>query len=181
MARVIRRTTAYDEETGEIYYQQSYKTFNGWSEEGYKFRYRYNPVKFYPDNIPQLPPNVMKVFFLVCNIMNDDNLLMEYKKTRSKYKAPEIKCFTLDEIRERLPYKISEYSFKKAWEMISPKYVRKIKFNGKSVWAVNPAFANRTRYLPPWLWYEFREDLNPYLGSANISRFENMKLTEDMR
>lgn len=180
MAKIIKKTTAYDEETGEVYYQQAYKTFNGWSDDGYKYRYRTAAIKFYPDNLPKLQPNVMKIFFLICFLMNEDNLLVEKRKAKNKYSGPELIRFSVDDIWERLPYRVSQYSFKKAWQEITPKYVRQIKFQGKRVWAVNPAFANRTNYMPAWLWNEFKKDLEPWIGAQNIARYENLYLNEGL-
>ena len=180
MADVIKKITAIDADTGEIYYENKWKTFNGWTEKGYKYRYRYDALKFYPDNMPQLPPNIMKVFFLICNLMNEDNLLIEKTKNATKYSAPEIRALTMEEIRERLAYPISEYSFKKAWKAITPRHIKRIKFQGKWIWAVNPSFANRCRYIPVWLWYEFQQDLNPKLGASNVARYKNMYLNEGL-
>lgn len=180
MADIINKVTSIDANTGEIYYERQTKGFNGWSDKGYKFRYRYSGLVFYPDNLPLIEPNIFKVYFQICTLMNEENLLIQLKKTNNKYKAPELIPLTIDDIIEKIPYKISSYAFKKAWQQIVPRYIKRIKFNGKKVWAVNPAFANRCRYLPPFLWNEFKEDLNEKLGVYNIKRYENMVLTEDL-
>jgi hypothetical protein len=180
MAEVINKTVAVDVETGEIYYQRSWAGFNGWTEKGYKYRNKYYPVQFYPDTIPKLLPNTLKIFFYICMLMNEDNLLLERKAAKDKYSSPKIIPYTVEEIWEKLDYRFSMYSFKKAWQELTPKYVRKIKIYGKGIWAVNPAFANRTKYLPVFLWKEFSVDINNKLSKQVISRFQNLALVDDM-
>ena len=80
MANVIKSIRTIDEETGEIYYEKNFKSFDGWNDKGYRFRGRYNAIKFYPDNMVKVEPNIIKIFFLICNIMNEDNLLVTIKK-----------------------------------------------------------------------------------------------------
>lgn len=180
MANIIRSVKSIDSETGEIYYEKKWNSYNGWSENGYKYRYRYSSVKFYPDNPPKLQPNTLKIFFQICMQMNDENLLMEVKKAKNKYSSPELIPYTLEEIRENMQYQVSEYAFKKAWAEMTPKYIRRIKFKNKMVWAVNPAFANRCQYIPVFLWHEFQEDLNPKLGEMNIKKYNNMYLADGL-
>lgn len=179
MANVIKSIRTIDEETGEIYYEKNFKSFDGWNDKGYRFRGRYNAIKFYPDNMVKVEPNIIKIFFLICNIMNEDNLLVTIKKG-NKYTGPEITPYTVEEIRENLPYCVSEYSFKKAWKALVPRYIRKIKLEGKNIWAVNPAFANRCIYVPPFLWENFKEDMNKFISNNNIKRYNNMYLTDGL-
>ena len=180
MANVIKTIRTVDEETGEIYYEKKFRTFNGWTEDGYKYRGRYNSLKFYPDNLPELELNVLKVFFAICNIMNEENLLIEKKKSVNKYIGPVITPYTVEDIRENLPYYVSEYSFKKAWQKLVPKYIKKIAVNDKKIWAVNPAFANRCNYVPVFLWNNFKEDMNKNLSETTIRRYKNMLLNEGL-
>lgn len=180
MAEIIKKIRSIDTETGEIYFEKEWHSWNGWSDKGYKYRYRYSAVKFYPDNLPLLEPNVLKIFFDICSIMNEENLLLEKKRPKDKYSGPKITPYTVSDIWEKLPHRFSEYSFKKAWQKITPKYIKKIKVFGKSIWAVNPAFANRTMYLPLFLWKEFKDDLSQKLSTSIVKRYENMELTEGL-
>lgn len=179
MANIIKRETSIDAETGEVYYQKEWASFNGWSAEGYKYRYRYNALKLYPDTFPEIEDsNVFKVFVLLAYRMNEDNLFVNKVRVRSKYDNPEIEPLTRSEIKELLPYKISKYMFNKAWYALTPKFIRKIRVGCKFIWAINPAYANKTHTLPLFLFKPFKEDLKPKLGEQNYKRYLNMELTE---
>lgn len=180
LANIINKTTSVDADTGEIYYERQWKSFNGWNDEGYKYRYRYNSLKFYPDMLPRVDPNILKVFFMICCITNEDNLLAYKTKSRSKYKKPELHIYTTEEIWEHLPYKISKYSFKNAWSKLVPRYIRKIKVEDKRIWAVNPAYANRCSTVPLFLFSAFKDDMKEKLGTFNYKRYCDMELNDGL-
>lgn len=181
MANIIKRETSIDAETGEIYYQKEWASFNGWSADGYKYRYRYNAIKLYPDFFPDImDSNIFKIFIMLCYRMNEDNLFVNRVRARSKYESPDVEPLSVDEIWHSLPYKMSKDTFYKAWRFLKPKYVRKIRVGNKFIWSVNPAYANRTHTLPLFLFKPYREDLKEKLGKQNYQRYLNMELNEDI-
>lgn len=182
MANIIKRETSIDAETGEVYYQKEWSSFNGWSADGYKYRYRYNALKLYPDNFPNLPvANHFRTFIALCYCMNEDNLFVNKVRAKSKYESPEVEPLLVYEIKERLPYSVSSTAFDSCWRTLKKEnLVKKIRVGNKFIWAVNPAYANRCHAIPLFLFSAFKEDLKPKLGEQNYKRYLNMELTEEM-
>lgn len=175
---VVINRTVVDAQTGEILSKKKYANWTGWKDDEYKYRYRNKPLKLYLDMEWDLTAAQLRVFLLICNYMNSENLFIEFQKSIKKYKVGKFVPLTKDDIYENVKDKIARITFERAWKGLLGKYIKKIDVNGMKVWAVNPAFASKLDYLPLYMYVPFKEYIDPFLTIQALKKYQSMELNE---
>lgn len=178
MSGFINKKTVIDADTGEIVKSCNWFGYDGFSETGYKYRNRStNPQIFY-DSIPgNLSEAAFILLVMIAEIANQDNVLVRRVERKSKFSSIIYKPMDKDDIRERTRYKYGMNKFDKCWTELNKKCIKKVRYYDYLVWAVNPAFICKCKYVPFWLYEEFQEYMNPHLTASAIKKL-NDKLAE---
>lgn len=177
--RFVIKTSVIDPQTGEVLSDKKYVTWNGWKNDSFKYRSKASFVKMYLDMEWDLTAPELRLFLMLCKMADTNNLLIiRADKWYTKYFGKKYRPLNKEEILENLPVKMSLNTFNKLWKKLREKYVKKIKVDGESVWAINPAFANKAIYIPLFLYLPFKQWLDPYLSDATIKKFKNLELEQ---
>lgn len=175
MAKTINVMKTIDEETGEICYERTWHSYNGWKGDAFKFRPKSKCIKLFPDCMPPISPNSVRVWWMLVYMMNEDNLLIKVVKRTDKYSADTIIPFTYTQFKKEIKSGISDYNFVTAWkELVEKSCIKRIRFQNKWVWAINPVYAMATEYLPIWLYRHFKDDIDKYISKFTVGRINNL-------
>lgn len=181
--RYVVKTSVIDPQTGEVVLDRRSLKWSGWKDGAYRYRVKAKPLKFYMDmDWDDLTSPDLNVLFMLCKMIDNNNLFIQ--KTDNwylKYFGKRYKAMTKQEIYDNIPEipgkkKISIFTFKKIWKHLTKKYIKKIKVDGESVWAVNPAFISKTEYIPLYLYTPFKEWLEPFISESARKKFQNMEI-----
>lgn len=180
MGNNVVRNTVIDQETGEIIKENTFFTYDGFNEKGYKYRYRADYIRYYWDAVPVgLSKNAFLLLIMISSIMNDENVLVFVKTKRGKFARTIYKPMDKEDIFERLQYKYGINKFDECWKELRKHCIKRIEYHGIQVWAVNPSIISRCKQIPPWLYDEFKDYLNPYLSNQAIKKFQQLTKYED--
>ena len=163
-----------DEETGEVLSSKQSYVWSGWKGDRYKYRYNSGYVRIFFDAGFNFKKQDLALFWELIRMMNRDNLIIQKVKYRNQYqKELEWKPLSRKDIYEHL--KFSKTTFDRAWRtLIDGEYIKKINVYGKKVWAVNPAYAMRSLYMPIFLYAGFQESIDKFLSKGARQKFHNM-------
>ena len=170
------RNTIIDPNTGEILKEKAFVHYDGFNDKGYKYRYRtHGSIVVYPDTIPvTLSEKAFRLLYMLAEIANEDNVLVYRVKIKSRFSDIIYKPLDKDQVRERLRWKIGENAFDKYWKELKKHCIKRVQYHEYLAWALNPAIINKCPQIPPWLYAEFSEYLNPYMTKLSIKKMQNM-------
>lgn len=176
-SQFIIKTSVVDPNTGEVLSDRKYVSWSGWKNDSYKYRNTAG-IRLFDDMDWDLNGSDLRILLLLCKIMNDSNLLIKKAdKWYENYFGKRYIALTKEEIYENLPGKNMSWStFMRTWKKLTGKYVKKIKVQDYMVWAVNPAYAMKSSYLPLYLYVPFKEWIDPFLTEATKKKFESIYL-----
>ena len=164
-----------DPNTGEVLKEKAFVHYDGFNEKGYKYRYRtHGSITIYPDTIPvTLSDKAFRLLYMITELANNENVLVYRVDRKSKFSEVIYKPLDKDEIRERLRWKTGINAFDKYWNELRKHCIKRVRYHQYIVWAINPAIINRCPQIPPWLYDEFSEYLNPYMTKLSIKKMQN--------
>lgn len=175
MGNNIKKQTLIDQKTGEILREKTFLYFDGFNDKGYKYRYKHNSIKYYSDCLPcNLSEEAYLLLMMLAELVNEDNVLVYRVTRKSKFSSVVYKPMEREDIRNSLRYKYGQNKFDRCWAELKKHCIKRIKYHDYMVWCLNPSIINRCPQLPPWLYDEFKTDLNPYLTTLTIQKFENL-------
>lgn len=174
MGKYINRKTMIDSETGEVLKQSDWIGYDGFSDNGYKYRNRQTHIKYFFDSIPNnLSSGAWTLLFMIAEIMTTDNVLVYRAKRKSKFSNFIYRPYDKEEIRQRLRYPYGENKFDRCWRELNKHCLKRIEYYGYLVWAVNPAVVNKCKEIPFWLCEEFMDYITPHLSATAITKLKN--------
>ena len=174
MGKYINKKTLIDPETGEILKESNWLGYDGFNEKGYKYRYKANKISYFSDSLPaNLSKDAFFLLMMIAELLNEDNVLVRRVERKSKFSSIIYKPLYKEEIRERTRYTYGMNKFDKCWVELNKRCLKQVQYYDYKVWAVNPAIINKCKYVPYWLYDEFKESMNPYLTATTIKRLYN--------
>lgn len=174
MGSYLNKKTLIDPETGEILRENNWVGYDGFNDLGYKYRSRSPYISYFPDSLPaNLSEDSFLLLMMICEIANKDNVLVRRVERKSKFSSIIYKPLDKDEIREATRYKYGMNKFDKCWRELTKKCLKRIDYYNYKVWAINPAMYMKSRYVPFWLYAEFKEYMDPHLTALTIRKLEN--------
>lgn len=174
MGHYINRKTMIDSETGEVLKESNWIGYDGFSDNGYKYRNRAVHIKYFYDSLPSnLSEGAWVLLFMIAEIMTDENVLVYRVPRKSKFSNNVYRPYDKDEIRARLRYPYGQNKFDKCWRELCKHCLKRVEYYGYLVWAVNPAVINKCKEVPFWLCAEFKSYMTPYLTAATITKLQN--------
>lgn len=175
---VIVTTTTVDAETGELLARYRKEVWGGWKNDSYRFRSQANPLKIYQDTDMYLSAAEMGFMVEICKQMNSENLFIGYRRPTKKYHGEKYYPLTKDDIFYNMSRRVSKSTFEKHWRTLNGKYIKRIKVEDMSVWAVNPAYFSKIKFMPVYLYFPFKTDIDPFLNEMARTKFENVALEQ---
>lgn len=174
MGHYINRTTMIDSETGEVVKENNWIGYDGFSNNGYKYRNKQTHIKYFFDSLPNhISESSWTLLLMIAEIMNNDNMLVYRVERKSKFSTIIYKPYDKEEIRTRTRYVYGINKFDKCWKELTKHCLKKIQYYQCVAWAVNPAVINKCKEIPFWLCAEFKEYMTPYLSAATIKKLQN--------
>lgn len=174
MGKYINRELMIDSETGEVLKQNEWLGYDGFSENGYKYRNRQKHIKYFFDSLPaNLSSNAWFLLFMIAEIMNEDNVLVYRVERKSKFSNIIYKPYDKEEIRKRLRYPYGKNKFDACWRELTKHCLKRVEYYGYLVWAVNPTIINKCKEIPIWLCAEFYDYMTPHLTATTINKLKN--------
>lgn len=174
MGEYINRKTLIDPETGEIIKENNWIGYDGFNEKGYKYRNKAIHIRYYFD---AMPPNISQdsytLLMMIAELANEDNVLVRRVERKSKFSSIIYLPLDKEEIRERTRFKYGINKFDRCWKELNKRCLKKIQYYDYKAWAINPAVFNKCKFVPFWLYDEFKEYMNPYLSSTTIKKLYN--------
>lgn len=174
MGQLINRKTVIDSETGEIVKENNWIGYDGFSEEGYKYRSRSLHINYFFDSLPSnMSKDAFLLLLLIAELMNNENVLVYRVERKSKFSSIIYKPLDKEEIASRIRFKYGKNKFDRCWRELTKHCLKRIKYYDYIVWAVNPAVVSKCKYVPFWLYEEFQEYMNPHLTNITIKKLQN--------
>ena len=174
MGNLINKKTVIDSETGEILKEQNWVGYDGFNDNGFQYRRRALHIKYYFDAIPNnLSQNAFLLLYMIAEIMNEDNVLVYKVKRKSKFSNIIYKPMDKEDIRERTRFKFGINKFDAACRELNKHCLKKVRYYNYLVWAVNPSVITKCKYVPFWLYEEFKTYMNPFLTATTIKKLDN--------
>lgn len=151
--------------------------FDNFNEKGYRYRDKAPHIRYYFDSLPDnLTENAWYLLMMIAEIMNEDNVLVYRVKRKSKFSSIIYKPMDKYDIMERTRFRFGVNKFETAWKHLKKHCIKKIQYHDYLVWAVNPAVVSKTKYIPFWLYDEFKEYLDPHLSASTINKLKQKVL-----
>ena len=174
MGGFINQKTVIDADTGEILKSKNWIGYDGFSEKGYKYRYRSDNPQVFFDSIPgNLSEEAFILLILIAEIANKDNVLVRRVDRKSKFSSIIYLPMDKEEIRLATRYRYGINKFDRCWREINKKCVKQVRYHEYLTWAVNPAFICKSKFVPFWLYEEFQDYMNPYLTASAIKKLQD--------
>lgn len=171
---IIKKTTI-DGTTGEVLKERAFFSYDGFNDKGYKYRYRADYIRYYWDSVPAgISESSFLLLIMMSEICNDENVLVYRITRKSKFSNILYKPMTKEDIIEKTRYKYGKNKFDKCWKELRKHCIKQIEYRGIRAWAINPAIISRCKQIPPWLYDEFKEYLNPYMSKLAINKFQQL-------
>lgn len=174
MGEYINKRTLIDSETGEILKENNWIGYDGFGKDGYKYRNKAVHIRYYFDAIP---PNITEesytLLMMIAELANDHNVLVRRVERKSKFSTIIYKPLDKEEIREMTRFKYGINKFDRCWRELTKKCIKRIDYYDYKAWAINPAIMNKCKFVPFWLYNDFKEYMNPYLSATTIKKLEN--------
>lgn len=174
MGEYINKKTVIDKETGEIMKENEWIGYDGFNDNGYRYRHRSPHIKYFNDSLPNnLSEAAWVLLLMIAEIMTEDNVLVYRVERKSKFSTIIYKPYDKDEIRSRTRYKYGENKFDRCWRELTKHCLKKVRYHQYLVWAVNPTVINKCKYVPFWLCEEFKDYMTPHLTATTVKKLEN--------
>ena len=174
MGRYINRKMVIDEDTGELLKVNNWIGYDGFNSKGYKYRNKSAHIRYFYDSIPpNLSEGAYRLLMQLAEMANEDNALVRRVERKSKFSNIIYKPLEAEEIRMRLKYKMGICNFQKYWRELKKNCIKQIRYHKYLTWFINPAIIIKGAYVPYWLYWEFREYMNPYLSSMAVKKLED--------
>lgn len=156
----------------------------GFTDKGsYKYRYRNpNNITVYWDALPSgLDDKCFLLLMMLASLADGNNVLSRRVSRKSKFSTIVYKPMDKEDIRDSLKWKFGENKFDKCWTELKKHCIKQIKYyDDRLFWVINPAFVNRCRSVPYWLYKEFSVYMNPYMTKLAINKMHDI-ITENER
>lgn len=173
MGEYINKTTMIDSETGEVVKENKWIGYDGFSDNGYKYRNRQTHIKYFFDSIPQsLSEESLFLLIMIAEIMTEDNVLVYRVDRKSKFRSIIYKPYDKEEIRMRTRFRYGINKFDRCWRELSKHCLKRIKYYEYIVWAVNPTVVNKCKEIPFWLCEEFFDYMTPHITAAATKKLQ---------
>lgn len=174
MGEYVNRKTVIDKDTGEVLKVSNWIGYDGFNEKGYKYRNKAPHIRYFYDTIPpNLSSGAFGLLMQLAEMANQDNALVRRVERKSKFSNIIYKPLESEEIRTRLKYKIGMCNFQKYWRELKKTCIKQIRYHNYLTWVINPAIVYKNAYVPYWLYWEFKESMNPYLTAMTIKKLED--------
>lgn len=175
MGNNIEKKITIDGKTGEVLKEKAYFSYDGFNDRGYKYRYRGDYIRYYFDAVPTtLSENSFFLLVMISELMNNENILIYRITRKSKFSKIIYKPMDKEDIRLKTKYRYGKNKFEKCWKELRKHCIKKIKYYDVYAWAVNPAIISRCKQIPPFLYDEFKEYMNPYMSALAINKFNQI-------
>lgn len=175
MGKNILKKTVIDPETGELIKENTFFYYDGFNDKGYKYRFRNESITVYGDTIPStLSKEAFLLLYMLTEMANEENVLVYRVTRKSKFSTIIYKPMTKEDMMSRLRYKYGENKFDKCWTELKKHCIKKVRYHEYMVWAINPAVISKCKYVPAWLYDEFKLYMNPHLPKAAIKKYQEM-------
>lgn len=174
MGKYINKKTIVDEETGEIIKEVNWFGYDGFNEKGYRYRKSAESITVYYDALPQdLSKDAFLLLTQLAEFADKENVLVYRIPRKSKFSNILYKPYDKETLREKLRYKMGINKFNECWSELNKHCIKRVEFRDMKVFALNPAIIMKGKILPYWLYYEFKDYINPYLSANAIKKFKN--------
>ena len=178
LGNLINKKTVIDSETGEVLKEQNWLGYDGFSSKGYQYRRKALFIRYYFDAIPDnLSKDAMMLLFMIAELMNDENVLIYRVKRKSKFSSTVYKPMNKEDIAERIRFHYGINKFDACWKELTKHCLKRVQHYDYVVWAVNPSVISKCKYVPIWLYEEFKEYMNPFLSATTIKKL-NQKVDD---
>lgn len=175
MGKDLVKKSVVDSQTGEVIMENSFFYYDGFNEKGFKYRYRADKITVFFDCIPTtLSDNAFLLLYMLAELANEDNMLVYRVTRKSKFSSIIYKPLYKDDIRKRLRFKFGINKFNQAWIELKKHCIKEIQYHEIKAWAINPAIICRCKQVPPWLYDEFSQYLNPYMTNISIKKMQDL-------
>lgn len=175
MGKDLIKKTVVDSNTGEVIMENSFFYYDGFNEKGFKYRYRADKITVFYDSIPTtLSDNAFLLLYMMAEIANEDNVLVYRVTRKSRFSSIIYKPLSKDEIKSRLRFKFGINKFNNAWRELKKHCIKEVRYHEYLVWAINPAIICRCKQVPPWLYEEFSQYLNPHMTNISIKKMQDL-------
>lgn len=173
-SNIVKKTTI-DGNTGEVLKERAFFSYDGFNDKGYKYRYRADYMRYYFDAVPAtLSEESFLLLLMIAEISNDENILVYRITRKSKFSKIIYKPMDKEDIRIKTRYKYGINKFERCWKELKKHCIKKIKYYDIYAWAINPAIVSRCKQVPPFLYDEFKEYMNPYMSALAINKFNHL-------
>lgn len=174
LGNLINKKTVIDEDTGEILQEINWKGYDGFNDNGYNYRRRACFIRYYFDALPSnLSEDAWHLLLMIAEIMNEENVLVYRVHRKSKFSNIIYKPLDKEEISERVRFRFGINRFDRCWKELTKHCLKRIKYHEYMAWAVNPAIVSKCKYVPIWLYEEFKTYMNPFLNATTIRKLQN--------
>lgn len=175
MGNNITKKILMDGSTGEILKENTFFTYDGFNDKGYKYRYRGNYIRYYFDAVPTtLSEEAFLLLIMLTELANEDNVLVYRVTRKSKFSNIIYKPMCKEDIMAKLKYKYGQNKFDRCWKELKKHCIKKIRYHEYLAWAINPSIFCKCKQIPPWLYEEFSLYLNPYMSKTAIKKMNDL-------
>lgn len=182
-ANRLQKSTLLADESGKVVYKKDETTFSGWNDAKgtYYFRNKDRCIYLYPDiKFPEIMrhSDVGKLILLLPLVNPENNMFSVNVKKPVHYRKGifeihTMRAITQTEMRNHL--NDSKHPFQSFWARCTKSgIIKRIKYNGKMFWTINPAYINVCKHIPFWLYDEFKSDLDKHLPAWVISNYNKI-------
>ena len=106
MGNNITKKILMDGDTGEILREKTFFSYDGFNDEGYKYRYRATHIHYFFDAVPStLSKDAFLLLIMLTELANEDNVLVYRVTRKSKFSTIIYKPLLKEDIMARLKYK----------------------------------------------------------------------------
>lgn len=172
---VVVRTTL-DGNTGEVIKEKKFFSFDGFTEKGYKYRYRAGRIQIFPDTIPDsLSGDAFQLLYMLAELANDEGVLVYRVTRKSKFSEIIYKPLYREEIMRRLRWSYGHNKFDKCFRELKKHCIKKVPYYNTTAWCLNPAIVMIGRgVITPFMYDEFKLYLNPYMSRGAIKKMQDL-------
>lgn len=170
---VVRKTM--DADTGEVLKEKKFFSFDGFTEKGYKYRYRAGRIQIFPDTLPDsLSSEAFQLLYMLAELANEEGVLVYRVTRKSKFSKIVYKPMGKEEMMERIRWHYGHNKFNKYWNELKKHCVKRVPYYNTTAWCLNPAVVMVGRgVITPFMYDEFKLYLNPYMSRAAIKKMQD--------
>lgn len=175
MSRDIEKKTIINPETGEIIKETFNMVYDGFSDEGFRYRYKSaSKIEIHLDSIPpDLDKDAIYLLLMISEMATTENVLVKKIPVKKRFENMEYEAMKLDEIRLGCKNPFGRNKFTRYWTILRKQCIKRVWYHDILVFAINPAILNKTYYVPFWLYEEFQDYMNPHLTNYKIKKLQS--------